>query len=146
MTAGAAPGVLRRREDLEDVQFPRETIHSGTDLGGLEIKTDTEGEEEDESDEQEYEEADQFIPRGSYFDRSIELENILELPNESGSEADDQQTYEIQHHDFQNDSDSDEERFRKNDFFQRDARFRSKRRRRRAKDDQHSRRRSPPGE
>jgi hypothetical protein len=27
--------------------------------------------------------------RGSFIDRSIELENILELPNESGSEADD---------------------------------------------------------
>lgn len=32
--------------------------------------------------------------RGSYFDRSIELENILELPNESGSEADDLGNYD----------------------------------------------------
>jgi hypothetical protein len=53
--------------------------------------------------------------RGSYFDRSIELENILELPNESGSEADDFGAYDkngllMQNQEFEN-SDSDDEVF-----------------------------------
>ena len=52
--------------------------------------------------------------RGSYFDRSIELENIIELPNESGSEFSnqdfeyDQNGFLKEHPEFQN-SDSDEE-------------------------------------
>ena len=75
-------------------------------------------ESDPESVEQEYEESDQFMiaqdMRGSYFDRSIELENIIELPNESGSEFSnqdfeyDQNGFLKEHPEFQN-SDSDEE-------------------------------------
>jgi hypothetical protein len=68
--------------------LPRETINSGTDLGLVDVVSNSES--DPESEEQEYEENDQFMiaqdMRGSYFDRSIELENIIELPNESGSE------------------------------------------------------------
>ena len=97
-------------------------------MGGLEtFKSDSSGSDDDPSLEQDFEENDQFIPRGSYFDRSIELEHILELPNESGSEADDQMNYDGMNHEFQNyghSSESDEENLRHNDFFQKGVRFR----------------------
>ena len=77
--------------------------------------------------------------RGSYFDRSIELENIIELPNESGSEFSnqdfeyDQNGLLMQNHpEFQN-SDSDEEGFGQNDFFEGRARWMKNRKR--SKDD-----------
>ena len=129
-----------QRHDLEEGSFPRETIHSGTDLGGVEIKSDSEDDASDQEEEEDFEEHDIFIPRGSYFDRSIELEHILEQPNESGSEADGMdEGYEVQHHEFHNSSDSEED---SHDFFNKEARFRHRKRRRRAKDDLYHSKRS----